>query len=102
MNVDVLADGQLSKKRNPFDANQALAMVLATKDRKRLPKHVSGLRISKIRWTGSIAYPLSGGFRKWCLLPKSLVKPILHLESVIDKYFGRFVAFRLLLVITKD
>ena len=33
---------------------------------------------------------------------KLMVKPILHLESVIDKYFGRLVAFRLLLVITKD
>ena len=102
MNVDVLADGQLSRKRNPFDANQALGTVLATKDRKRLPNHVPGLHISKIQWTGSIAYPLSGGFRKWCFLPKIMVKPILHLESVIDKYFGRFVAFRLLLVITKD
>lgn len=102
MNVDVLADGQLSKKRNPFDANQALGTVLATKDSKRLSQHVSGLQISKIQWTGSIAYPLSGGFRKWCLLPKFMVKPMLHLETVIDKYFGRFVAFRLLLVITKD
>ena len=68
MNVDVLADGQLSRKQNPFDANQALGTVLATKNRKRLPNHVSGLRVSKIQWTGSIAYPLSGGFRKWYLL----------------------------------
>lgn len=102
MKADVLGDSELSSKCNPFDSNQALGTLLATKDRYRLSKRVSGLRVSKIEWMGSIAYPLSGGFRQWCLLPEFIVKPILALESVIDKLFGRFVAFRLLVVITKD
>ena len=101
MTTDPLADGYLDKKKDPFDANQALGTLLAIEHRDRLTIVVPGLRLSSHKWLGSIAYPLSGGFQTWSLLPRTLVVPILKLESAIDAVLGRFMAFRLLLVFEK-
>jgi hypothetical protein len=46
-----------------------------------------------------LAYPLSGGFRSWNLVPAAAVAPLLRLEERVAPRLGRLAGFRLLLVI---
>jgi hypothetical protein len=47
------------------------------------------------------AYPLSGGYRPWCLLPERFVEPVLRLENRLTPTLGPLMAFRMLLVIER-
>ena len=43
-----------------------------------------------------LAYPLSGDFRRWSLLPAVAVPGVLKLESLFLPLIGRWVGFRML------
>jgi hypothetical protein len=45
------------------------------------------------------AYPLSGGYRPWCLLPERIVEPVMRFENRLAPALGPLMAFRLLMVI---
>ena len=47
------------------------------------------------------AYPLSGGFKPWSLLPAAWTRPVLSLEEAISPWVGRLLAFRLFAVVRK-
>lgn len=102
MDADPLLDGPIDSRRHPFDANQGFATVLVTKKRKRLEKVVPGISIIEHRWIGSLAYPLSGGFQRWSLVPSALVRPVLALESLLDSTLGRWCGFRLLITLERN
>ena len=102
MDADPLLDGPIDSKRHPFDANQGFATVLVTKKKKRLEKVVPGISIIEHRWIGSLAYPLSGGFQRWSLVPRALVRPVLALESLLDSTLGRWCGFRLLITLERN
>ena len=70
MSQDILIDGPIDNSRDPFDSNQAMGTLLATRFCERLPIVVPGMRVRKYQWIGSLAYPLSGGFQQWCLVPQ--------------------------------
>ena len=48
-----------------------------------------------------LAYPLSGGFRPWSLMPAGLAGNVLRLESLIAPVLGPLMAFRLAIVIDR-
>jgi hypothetical protein len=48
------------------------------------------------------AYPLSGGFKPWSLIPQALVRPVLALEDALLPVLGPVMGFRLLIVIEKQ
>jgi hypothetical protein len=48
-----------------------------------------------------LAYPLSGGFRPWSLLPHAVTRPLLAAEWGARALLGRLAAFRLLAVYEK-
>ncbi len=99
--ADPLADGPLSPDRDPFDANQAVATQLIGKYRHALATAVPQLVMHETEWMSLLAYPLSGGFRPWALLPGSLVGTLLKLEDFVMPLFGRVAAYRLLLVLER-
>ena len=101
MSQDILIDGPIDNSRDPFDSNQAMGTLLATRFCEKLPIAVPGMRVRKYQWIGSLAYPLSGGFQQWCLVPQWFTRPILAMESFVDLMFGRWLAFRILIVLDK-
>ena len=102
IDADPLLDGPIDSKRHPFEANQGLATVLVTKKKKRLEEVVPGISIIEHRWIGSLAYPLSGGFQSWSLVPSALVRPALALEWLLDSTLGRWCGFRLLITLERN
>lgn len=101
MSADPLADGRPTAAKHPMDSNQAIPTLLAGRFRDRLEADVPGLRVRCAEHLSLLAYPLSGGFRRWNLLPAPLVAPALALEARLAPRAGRVAGFRLLLVLER-
>jgi SAM-dependent methyltransferase len=101
LRADPLAPGMASSGRDPMDSNQAIPTLLAGRDRPRLEREFSRLRVAHRERLSLFAYPLSGGFRPWCLLPERLVEPVLRAERRLDPVLGSLMAFRLLLILER-
>jgi len=102
LDADPLADGTVSVDKHPMDSNQAIPTLLAGRDRARLEGRFPGLRVVHSSQLSLFAYPLSGGFRRWCLVPRSAVGPLLRLESRLEPRLARYAGFRLLLVLERQ
>ena len=87
--------------REPFDANQAVPTLLFFREYKRFHKTFSNLRVKHLCLTSFFAYPLSGGFRQWSLLPTKITAPLLQLESFLSPLLGKYMAFRMLVVVER-
>jgi SAM-dependent methyltransferase len=101
LDVDPLADGTPSPTKLPMDSNQAIPTLLAGRDRARLESRFPGLRVVHSSRLSLFAYPLSGGFRRWCLVPRSVVGPLLRLEARLERRVAPYAGFRLLLVLER-
>ena len=79
MSADPWVEGPLDAGRRPFDSNQAIPtlMFLGPEAARRLAVAEPSLVIRERRWLSLWAYPLSGGFRPWRLIPEPLVGPLL-------------------------
>jgi len=69
--------------------------------RQRLAAEFPELVVRQVRLLSLLAYPLSGGFKSWSLLPALLVAPLLRLERALEPALGRLMAFRLLAVVER-
>jgi len=101
MSVDPLEDTPQDPNREPFDANQAIPTLLFNKYRSVFGGRFSGLSIKHIETFDFLAYPLSGGFRNWSLIPASAVSLLDRLERIISPVLGKISAFRMLAVLEK-
>lgn len=101
MNEDPLESGELSPERDPWDSNQGIPTLLFKRNALRFEKAFPELKLRDVKWRGLFAYPLSGGFRPWSLVPERLVDPLLDFENHLLPVFGPLMAFRLLTVIEK-
>ena len=99
--ADPLQSGEPDPKRNPYDSNQAIPTLIATRDRVRFHQHFPALKIRRVDWFSLASYPMSGGFKPWSLLSVGLSRALLRIEQVIEPIVGRFAAFRMLLLIEK-
>jgi SAM-dependent methyltransferase len=97
----VLMDGTPDPKRDPYDSNQAIPTLLATRDRERFHRLFPALRIASVEWFALAAYPLSGGFKPWSLISAGIARRMLALERALEPTIGRFAAFRMMLVVEK-
>lgn len=88
MRVDPLRIGE-PHNRDPYEANQAIPVLLI---RHKLP-----LAIECVEWFSFIVYPLSGGFKRWSLLPYKFGQWLLNLERWLEP-LGRWFGFRMLIV----
>jgi SAM-dependent methyltransferase len=100
--VDPLAEDRLSADRSPWDSNQAIPTLLFRKSPHLLEDAFPQLRIAEVSFRALFAYPLSGGFRRWALLPQGLVQPLVRLEERLMPFLGPFMAFRLLAVVHRN
>jgi SAM-dependent methyltransferase len=101
MSADPLLDGPLDPGRLPFDANQGIPMLLFGRYRKRFEETFPNLKIVKREYLSLIAYPLSGGFRRWSIIPISCVELLLRIEAKVAPTVGRLLAFRMFVVIER-
>jgi SAM-dependent methyltransferase len=99
MNADPLANGVADKERKPFDSNQAIPTLLFGRHRKRFEARYPRLKLVRLERFGFFAYPLSGGFRSWSLLPAQLVPSLLNLEKRLAPALAPLMSFRLLAVL---
>lgn len=101
LGADPLAEGALTRARDPYDSNQAVPTRLFGRDRARLEALVPALAVVACERFGLLAYPLSGGFRPWSALPAGLAAPLLGLERRLERHLGPLMGFRLLGVIER-
>jgi hypothetical protein len=101
MKADPLFAGTPDPRRDPYESNQAIPTLIATRYRARFHERFPDLRIVTSAWFSFLAYPLSGGFRSWSLLPQGLARGLLAAERLVERPLGRLAGFRLMLVIGK-
>lgn len=101
LNVDPLIDIPLNPDKDPFDANQAIPELIFGRYLQKFSGLFPTLSLLKKQYLSLWCYPLSGGFKKWCLIPKRFVSCILNVEKKLERHLGRIIGFRVLLVIQK-
>jgi SAM-dependent methyltransferase len=103
MSVDPFAMVASDPDRDPFDANQAVPSLLFSTDQacKRVEQAVPSLFVRSVDWLSLIAYPLSGGFQEWSLIPAGLVGPTLAIERKIPLPIRKAFAFRIMIVVER-
>lgn len=103
MDADPFAPVSINPNRDPFDSNQAIPSLLfaTAAARQRVEETIPSLRVQSVRWLSYLAYPLSGGFQKWSLIPAALVRPVLAVEAKMPEAVGRHFAFRMLVVVER-
>lgn len=101
MAADPFRDQDWAAEGNPYAANQAIPSLLFQRHRRRFETEFPRLAVKTVNRLSLFAYPLSGGFRPWCLLPQSIVGGLLKLEDVVMPVLGPLMAFRLLIVVEK-
>lgn len=98
---DPLAVGPVDSGRDAFDANQAIPTLLLGRDRARLERAAPSLQILAVDWLSLLAYPLSGGFQPWSLVPEGAVEALLRWEDRVPRWARRLSAFRLIAVLAR-
>jgi len=103
MRADPFAPVAINPDRDPFDANQAIPTLLFATEvaRKRVEQTIPAFRVRSVEWQSLFAYPMSGGFQKWSLVPGVLVGPMLALEKRIPNFIKTHLAFRMKIVLER-
>jgi SAM-dependent methyltransferase len=103
MRADPFAPVVMNPDRDPFDANQAIPTLLfATTPAQRLVEQtIPTLRVRTVDWQSLFAYPLSGGFQKWSLIPGALVGSMLAFERRVPQLLRKHLAFRMIVVLER-
>ena len=96
MSADPLSNVVISADKDPWDSNQAIPTLLTGKYRGALARSVPGLALQRVDYFSFLAYPLSGGFQPWSLLPDAVAPILLKVEWLCRRLLGRLAAFRLL------
>ncbi len=103
MSADPFDDSAEQSGADPFDSNQALPhlMFATAHARRRVEQAAPTLQVIRFEWLSLFVYPLSGGFKPWCLWPASLVDAALRLENALTPALGPWLAFRMMAVLEK-
>jgi SAM-dependent methyltransferase len=103
MNADPFAPVAINPGRDPFDANQAIpSLLFATAPaRRRVELTIPSLRVRSVEWQSLFAYPMSGGFQDWSLIPAAFVGPMLTLEKRMPGPVRKHLAFRMMVVLER-
>jgi SAM-dependent methyltransferase len=103
MGVDPFAPVTINPDRDPFDANQAIPTLLFATPAacRQVEKVVPSFRVRRVKWLSLFAYPMSGGLRRWSLIPAALVRSMLALEDQVPEIVRRQIAFRMMVVLER-
>ena len=99
--ADALANGSPRADRDPYESNQAIPTIIATRQHERFHQLLPELRIVRVEWFSFAAYPLSGGFQPWSLVTPGAARRLLAFERKLEAALGRFMGFRMMLVVEK-
>lgn len=102
MKEDPLADGVRNPNRDPYDSNQAIPTLLFRRRVHEFRNKLPELAIKQCQHLSLFAYPLTGGFRPWTIMPSALVKPFLKIEDAILPLLGPLMGFRLFVVLERQ
>lgn len=91
----------LDPGKDPYESNQAIPTILFKRSPQFFRDANTSLQLVESTWLSLIAYPLTGGFKSWSLIPYAWVDPLLRLEDRLAPLLGRLMAFRLLVVLEK-
>jgi SAM-dependent methyltransferase len=100
--ADPLDESAPTAGRDPYESNQAIPSLLFGRARGRFERRFPRLRLTERRRLSLFAYPASGGFRRFGLIPSALVAPVLRLEDALLPLLGRLMAFRLLVTLERS
>jgi SAM-dependent methyltransferase len=101
LGVDPLSAETPLCSTDAFDSNQAVPTLLTGRCRAALERTFPELALHSLERLSLFAYPLSGGFKLWSLVPPAAVDGLLALERRIEPLLGAIMGFRLLAVIEK-
>lgn len=101
MAADPLTEGTPTPGRDPYASNQAIPTLIASRYSARFHRRFPGLAVVTVQWLSLFAYPLSGGFKSWCLVPGAAVKKLLQMEDAISGSVGRLMGFRMVMTVVK-
>ncbi len=101
MRIDPFVDPTPDPARLPFDANQAIPTLLFSWQAQRFAQEFPGLHLAQAEYFSLLGYPLSGGFRSWCLIPRTFISSLLRIEDHLSPLIGQLLGFRLFIVIEK-
>ena len=102
MDWDMHTPCEVNVNRDPYASNQAIPTILFKRDPQLFLEAVKGFKINSSDWLSLFAYPLSGGFKSWSLLPYKWVHILLKIEEKILPFLGGLMAFRFMVVLEKD
>src|SRR5260370_42179153 len=87
----------------PFYANHAItSLQFDTRHSRQLVEQtIPSLRVRSVEWQSLFAYPMSGGFQSWSLIPAALVGPMLALEKRMPDPVRKHLAFRMMVVLER-
>ena len=90
-------------EHDPFAANQAIPTLLFARagNRQSFARHFPDLSLRRREWLSLLAYPLSGGFKSWSLIPTCAARPLLAFEAAAMPLLGPLMAFRLAIVLER-
>ncbi len=101
MQQDPFAEVIKVTNRSPYDGNQALPTILFCRRYNEFSQRYPELKLSKVQYLSLFAYPLSGGYRNWSLMPVTFLNLFLRVEDHLLKLVGRLMAFRLLIMLER-
>lgn len=101
LSADPLSEGERTRGRDPFAANQAIPTLIVGRHRHRFEALYPDLRIRHVQWLSLFTYPLTGGFKDWSLIGERAARWGLRIEDHLAGVLGRFLGFRMLVVIER-
>lgn len=96
------AEWQFTSSDPRNDANGALAWIVFHRDLKRFVDLFPQLRMKAYRTHSPLSYWLSGGLKKWSLLPGKMYKPFSRFENLICNVLPQLGSFVDIELIRKD
>ncbi len=89
--------------KDPFDSNQAIPTLLFSRSRvwAEVAKNTPELKLKRSEWLSVAAFPLSGGFKNWCLMPAQLTRTALRIEDALPEWMRKFLGFRLFVALER-
>ena len=103
LSQDPFAMTERQPGKDPFDSNQAIPTLMFGRDkgRARVAAMIPELRVTTVDWLSVGIYPLSGGFKPWCLVPKGWAARGIALEDRLPRFLRRTAGFRIFTVLER-
>jgi SAM-dependent methyltransferase len=103
MSVDPLADQPPDVAADPFLSNQGIPTLLFDRQhhRTRFEAQFPNFTIIERQRFSLFAYPLSGGFKRWSLLPGWVAPSLLRMENYFNRLLGPILGFRTSIVLER-